>query len=544
MNRIILLFTVLTLSACTMKKEKVDLLVKDATVYTVDADFSVIEAFVVKDGRIYDTGTSEEMETKYDAYSTLSIDGQVIYPGWNDPHCHFAGYGMSLQQVDLSGTSSVDEIIERCREFASEYNPEWITGRGWDQNDWEVKEFPNAKMLDEAFPDTPVLLRRIDGHAGWANTKALEMAGVTADSKMEGGDVKLEDGQPTGILIDNCIDLVGSIIPPAGMEKMEKGLMAAQENCFAVGLTSVTDAGLPTHGVKLIDSMQQAGRLKMRINAMLSPSESNFKTYIEKGPSQNDYLTIGTLKLYTDGALGSRGARMIEDYSDDPGNKGLFVTSLDELKQLSKRAYDNNFQVAIHCIGDDANRQTLKIFGELLEGENDRRWRIEHSQIIHPDDFQLFNKYSVIPSIQSTHATSDMYWAEDRIGPERIKGAYSYKTLLSQNGWLPNGSDFPVEQINPLYGFYASIARKDQQGYPEQGFRPEEGLTKEEALRSMTIWAAKAAFEEDLKGSIEIGKLADFVVTQEDIMTVEEEKLPHIEVIQTWSGGKKVYAKQ
>ncbi|MFC2129692.1 amidohydrolase, partial [Bacteroidota bacterium] len=428
MNRIILLFTILTLSACNMKKEKVDLLVKDATVYTVDENFSIIEAFVVKDGRIYDTGSSKELEEKYEASSTLSLNGLNVYPGWNDPHCHFTGYGLSLQQVDLTGTSSVEAVIERCKKFAAEYNPEWITGRGWDQNDWETKEFPNAKMLDDAFPDTPVLLRRIDGHAGWANSKAMELAGITAESKVDGGEVKIENGVATGIFIDNGIGLVGRIIPQQGMEKLEKGLMAAQENCFAVGLTSVSDAGLSTSEVKLIDSLQQIGSLKMRINAMLAPSKSNFTTYIDQGPFQNDHLTIGTLKLYADGALGSRGARMIEDYSDDPGNKGLFVTPLEELKTLSKKALDNNFQVAVHCIGDDANRQMLKIFGELLEGQNDRRWRIEHSQIIHPDDFELFKKYAVVPSIQSTHATSDMYWVEDRIGPERMIGAYSYKT--------------------------------------------------------------------------------------------------------------------
>lgn len=535
-----LVFAVL-ISGCTMNMAKVDLLVKDALIYTVDAEFSTVEAFVVKDGRIFDTGTSEEMSEKYKASTTLSLENHFIYPGWNDPHCHFTGYGLSLNQVDLSGTGSVKEIIERCKKFADENNPEWITGRGWDQNDWELKEFPTRQMLDEAFPDTPVLLRRIDGHAGWANSKALEMAGIDGETKIDGGDVLMADGKPTGILIDNGISLVSRIAPLPGEEETEKGLMMAQKNCFAVGLTSVNDAGLPTHEVQLIDSLQKAGLLKMRINVMLEPSESNFTHYIEKGIIQNDYLTVSTLKLYADGALGSRGARMIEEYSDDPGNKGLFVTPLEDLKVLAKRALGNDYQVAVHCIGDDANRQTLKIFAELLEGENDRRWRIEHAQIIHPDDFELFGKYNIIPSVQSTHATSDMYWAEDRIGPERINGAYSYKTLLAQNEWLPNGSDFPVEHINPLYGFYAAAIRKDQSGYPENGFRSEEGLTREEALRAMTIWAAKSCFEEEFKGSLENGKLADFVVTKEDIMTAGEKILPHIKVAYTYSGGEKVY---
>ena len=524
-----------------MNIEKVDLLVKAALIYTVDAEFSTVEAFVVKDGRILDTGSSEEMEEKYEAASTLSLKDHFIYPGWIDPHCHFTGYGLSLNQVDLSGTSSVKEIISRCKAFAKANDPEWITGRGWDQNDWEVKEFPTRQMLDKAFPDTPVLLRRIDGHAGWVNSKALELAGVKNETKVDGGSVILKDGQPSGILIDNGIGLVGRIVPLPGAEETENGLMMAQKNCFAVGLTSVNDAGTATKDVQLIDSLQQAGLLKMRINVMLEPSESNFTNYIEKGILQNDYLTVGTLKLYADGALGSRGARMIEEYSDDPGNKGLFVTPIEELKVLSKRAMENNFQVAVHCIGDDANRQILKIFSELLEGKNDRRWRIEHAQIIHPDDFDLFGMYNIIPSVQSTHATSDMYWAEDRIGPERMEGAYGYKTLLAQNGWLPNGSDFPVEHINPLYGFYAAAVRKDQSGYPEEGFRAEESLTREEALRGMTIWAAKAAFEEEFKGSLEKGKLADFIVCKVDIMTASEEILPHIKVAYTYSGGEKVY---
>lgn len=544
MNKTFLLIAAVIITGCTMNIDKVDLLVKDALIYTVDEQFSTIEAFVVKDGRILDTGTREEMETRYEAASILSLEGKFVYPGWNDPHCHFTGYAQSLQQVDLAGTVSVEEIIERCKQFAATNNPEWIIGRGWDQNDWEVKEFPNAAMLDQAFPDIPVFLRRVDGHAGWANSRAMKIAGISAESKIEGGEVILVNGEPSGIFIDNGMALVRKAGPEQGSNELDKALMTAQKNCFAVGLTSVSDAGLGAEEIGIIDSLHKAGKLKMRINAWISPSQENLSKHLEKGPIQNDLLRIGTLKLYADGALGSRGARMIEDYSDDPGNKGLFVTSMDELRSLSSLALDHNYQVAIHCIGDDANRQVLKMYAELLGGENDRRWRIEHAQIIHPDDFNLFRKYSIVPSVQTTHATSDMYWAEDRIGPDRIKGAYSYKTLLKQNGWLPNGSDFPVEHINPLYGFYAAVARKDQQGFPEEGYLPAEGLSREEAMRAMTIWAAKAAFEEDFKGSIEAGKLADFVVTGEDLMQVKEEDLPHIKVLYTYSGGEKVYESQ
>jgi predicted amidohydrolase YtcJ len=544
MARTIIVSILIILTSCQMKKSEVDLLVKDATVYTVDDAFSVVEAFVVKDGRIHDTGSTAEMEKKSSAQQVLSLEGKFVYPGWNDAHCHFIGYGTSLNQVDLSGTGSVEEIIERCRKFAENHTGTWITGRGWDQNDWEEKSFPDKVLLDKFFPDTPVLLKRIDGHAAWANSKALALAGVDKKSGIEGGDVQMKNGAPSGILIDNAIALVEKVIPKPGTAELVSGILKAQEHCFAAGLTSVSDAGLSTREVALIDSLQQQGSLKMRINAWLEPSEDNFNTYIENGVQQNDHLTISTLKLYADGALGSRGARMLEPYSDDPGNKGLFVTDPALLKELCSRALENNYQVAIHCIGDAANRKVLEIYSELLEEGNDRRWRIEHAQIIHPDDFGLFGTYNIVPSVQPTHATSDMYWAEDRLGAARMEGAYAYKTLLDQLGWIPNGSDFPVESINPLYGFFASVARKDHSGFPEGGFLIKKALSREEALRAMTTWAAKAAFEETFKGSIEQGKLADFVVTGRDIMTMNETEIPTTQVLMTWSGGEKVYGNQ
>jgi predicted amidohydrolase YtcJ len=544
MARTIIITVLFILTSCQMKKTEVDLLVKNATVYTVDDAFSVVEAFAVKDGRIHDTGSTAALEKKYSAKKVLSLEGKYVYPGWNDAHCHFIGYGTSLNQVDLAGTSSVEEIIERCREFATSHDVTWITGRGWDQNDWAEKRFPDKALLDKFFPDTPVLLKRIDGHAAWVNTKALKLAGVDGSSRIEGGDVLMKNGAPSGILIDNAIALVERVIPAPGNPELTTGILQAQAHCFAVGLTSVSDAGLSTREVQLLDSLQQQGVLKMRINAWLEPSENNFTTYIEKGVQQNDHLTVGTLKLYADGALGSRGARMLEPYTDDPGNRGLFITDPAKLKELCRRALENDFQVAIHCIGDAANREVLKIYSELLEKGNDRRWRIEHAQIIHPDDFNLFGTYHIVPSVQTTHATSDMYWAGERIGAARMEGAYAYRTLLDQLGWIPNGSDFPVESINPLYGFYAAVARKDHNGYPEGGFLGDEALTREEALRAMTIWAAKAAFEETFKGSIEKGKLADFVVTEQDIMTMNEAGIPSADVLMTWSGGEKVYGKR
>jgi len=541
MNLSIITAMILVLMSCSSGKKQADLILTNGVVYTVDEAFSIAEAIAIKDHRIVGVGTSREITKRYTAEETRDLNGAFVYPGWIDAHCHFFGYGMNLNAVDVAGTSSVEEIIGMLKAHHQKKQGTWITGRGWDQNDWEIQEFPTREMLDKHFPDTPILLRRIDGHAAWVNTVALELAGVTADTKVDGGSVLLVNGEPSGILVDNAIGLVGSKLPRSSEKEVIQALKQAETDCFKVGLTSVQDAGLSKSVVQLIDSLNQAGSLRIRINAWLSPSIENFKHFVEKGTYQTDHLSVNTIKLFTDGALGSRGARMIEPYSDDPGNVGLYVTPLKQLKAYCEKAYEHNYAVATHCIGDAANRETLKIYAGILGGKNDRRWRIEHAQIIHPDDFHYFGDYNIIPSVQSTHATSDMYWAEQRVGPERMKGAYAYLELLEQNGWIPNGSDFPVEQINPLFGFYAATIRKDHDGFPDGGFQVENALSREDALRAMTIWAAKSGFEEHLKGSIENGKLADLTITREDLMTAREEKLFNIAVWATYSGGKVVY---
>jgi predicted amidohydrolase YtcJ len=534
----VLLFMLLS---CTAQKQEADLILTNGIVYTVDDNFSIVEAIAIRDHEILALGSSREIAEKYRAEELIDLEGAFVYPGLIDAHCHFFGYGMNLNAVDVAGSSSVEEIIELLKAHQEKNSGDWITGRGWDQNDWEVQEFPDKDMLDVHFPDTPILLRRIDGHAAWANSQALKIAGVTANSRVDGGTVMLSGGEPNGILLDNAIGLVASEIPAPSKKAMIQALEQAQANCFRVGLTSVFDAGLPLNVVELIDSLQRAGSLKIRMNTWLSPTEENFIHFVEKGPYRTDHLSVNTIKLFTDGALGSRGARMIEPYSDDPGNYGLYVTPLPVLEKYCRRAYENNYAVATHCIGDAANRETLKIYASILGGENDRRWRIEHAQIIHPGDFHYFGDFNIIPSVQTTHATSDMYWAEDRVGSERIKGAYAYKELLKQNGWLPNGSDFPVEQINPLFGFYAGVVRKDQAGFPEEGFQSENAINREEALRAMTIWAARSGRDEDLKGSIETGKLADLVITRKDLMTAPENELFGIKIQATYSGGELVY---
>ncbi|MCY1721907.1 amidohydrolase family protein [Prolixibacteraceae bacterium Z1-6] len=541
MKLILVVLFLFMMNACT-QKEKADLVVINATVYTVDKAFSIVQSFAVSNGKVVAVGTNEEIQQRYTALDMIDAEGKFVYPGFNDAHCHFNGYGENLMEsADLRGTQSPEEIYEILKKHHDKFGGEWLLGRSWDQNDWEVKEFPTKEGLDKIFPDIPVYLVRVDGHAAWCNSKALEIAGVTAKSKVLGGDVLTANGEPTGVLIDNAESLVTKFIPGISEEQQRKGLLEAQRNCFATGLTSVTDCGVSKNTILMMDEMQKAGELKMRINGMLNPSEENFEYFVKKGTYKTDKLNVGTIKMYADGALGSRGALLLDDYSDDPGNKGLQIAEQDYYDKICQLAFDNNYAVAIHAIGDGGNRLILDTYGRFLKGKNDRRWQIEHSQIINTNDFDKFEKYSIVPSIQATHCTSDMKWAVDRVGEERIKGAYSYQTLLKQLGWLPNGTDFPVENIEPLFTFYSSVFRIDHEGWPEGGWRIEEGLTREQTIRSMTTWAAKASFEENEKGSLTPGMWADFIILDTDLMTASPKEVLNTKVLSTWIAGEKVF---
>ena len=523
-------------------QQQVDLIIHNAQIYTVNEQFGQAEAFAVREGKFVEVGNSAVILKKYAADEVLDLQGAAVYPGFIDAHAHFYGYGTSLQIADLTGAASFGETLERLLKHR-EKHPEqpWLLGRGWDQNLWEDKAFPHREKLDELFPELPVLLTRIDGHAALANGKALELGGITASTSMLGGKVVLESNVPTGILIDNAIGLVSDKIPELGLDEKEKALLAAQDNCFQVGLTTVADAGLDREIIELMEEMQREGRLKMRIYAMVSPTPENKAHYFEKGPYQNDWMTVRGFKIFGDGALGSRGAALLQPYHDAPEEQGFLLSSVEEFEALAQEMYEHGFQMNTHCIGDSTNRTLLDIYAKVLEGANDRRWRIEHAQIVNREDVSKFETLSIIPSVQPTHATSDMYWAEDRLGPDRIKDAYIFKALLDQNGYIALGSDFPVESINPLYGFHAAVARQDAEGWPEEGFQSENKLTREEALKGMTIWAAYANFEEDRKGSIEAGKLADFVITEQDLMTTPDEELRDIVVKATYVGGEKVF---
>ena len=540
-GRLLILTLIYSMTSCN-PKQVADLIIVDATIYTLTEDFTTAEGLVVAGGKIVATGTTDEILEHYTSGNIIDAKGKFLYPGFNDAHSHFNGYAQNLMQyADLRGTAGPEEIYKLLKTHNQKYKGDWLLGRSWDQNDWEVTEFPDKARLDELFPDVPVYLIRVDGHAGWCNSKALELAQITADTKVAGGLVEVKNGQPTGILLDNAMELVSRVIPALTGEQQKRGLLEAQKNCFAAGLTSVTDCGVDKNTITLMEEMQNQNELKIRINAMLNPTEENFTFYVENGPKKNERLVVNTIKIYADGALGSRGALLLDDYSDDAGNRGLQLASQEFYDKICRLAYENNYIVATHAIGDGGNRLVLDTYARYLNGKNDRRWRIEHAQIIHPDDFQKFADYSIVPSIQATHCTSDMNWAGDRIGEKRLEGAYAWQTLLQQNGWLPNGTDFPVEDINPFYTFYASVFRTNHNGLPTGGWHPEEGLSREQALRSMTTWTARASFEENEKGSLEPGKYADFIILDTDLMKASPEKVLNARIESTWVAGEKVF---
>ena len=522
---------IMTLMTNCTPKTSVDLIVHNANIYTVDNDFSKAQAFAVKDGKFVAVGDEETIMPHYTSKETIDAQGDAVYPGFMDGHCHFTGYGENLVRwADLKGCRSFDEVIERLKAHDSLYPSEWLLGRGWDQNLWEIAEFPDNEKIAEAFPNKNVLLTRVDGHAVLVSKEVLELANINENTKMDGGMATIKDGHCTGVLLDNLADAAKALVPKMGTGQKVKALLKAQENCMAVGLTSVTDAGLDIATIKLIDSLQQAGQLKIHVNAMVNPDDETMDYFMRQGIIDKEKLTVRSVKIYSDGALGSRGAKLLEPYSDDPSNTGLIVESDDFYCHVCQKAYDAGYQVCCHAIGDGGVHHILDIYSEYLKGQNDLRWRIEHSQVVDKADFQRYGALSVIPSIQTTHCTSDMDWADERLGEERIKNAYAYQQLLQQNGWVVNGTDFPIEDISPIYTFYAAVARKHLDGTPAEGFQMENALSREQALRSITLWVAKGCFLENRKGSIEVGKDADFVILDRDLMTIAENEIPKAKV--------------
>ena len=541
MRLLIAFATVLLFSACI--NQRVDLIVHHAQIYTVNNEFSTAQAMAIQDGKIVAVGTNDDILKEYQSDSIVNANNAIVYPGFIDAHAHFLGYGQSLYAVDLMFVPSWQEAIVRVKAFAAKHPGKgWIRGRGWDQNRFPGKQFPTNAELNLLFPDRPVILERVDGHASIANDVALQLAGVKAGQTIEGGQFTMQAGKLTGLLIDNAVGVVEKQVPSATQEDYKDWLTAAQENCFATGLTTITDCGLSPEEVDRIDALQKSNDLKMRLYVMLSDKPSTYTSkYFTDGGYVTDKLMVKGIKVYGDGALGSRGACLLQPYSDKAGWPGFLLSSPAHFDSLAAKLITTDFQMCTHAIGDSANRIILNIYAKYLKGKNDKRWRIEHAQIMNPADFHLFGDNSIVPSVQPTHATSDMYWAAERLGAERLKGGYAFKQLLEQNNWLPLGTDFPVEEINPFKTFLAAVARQDAKGFPAGGFQMENALTREQTIRGMTIWAAKANRMEKQVGSIEVGKKADFILLDKDLMKVPSDSILQVKVLKTYLNGERVY---
>lgn len=547
------------ISGAAPAQEAPDLILHGGQIYTVDAQNSVAESVAIRGDRIAAVGSNAEIE-KLAGRQTRKIDleGRAVIPGLIDSHGHLGGLADSLRSIDLVGTKSFDEIIAKVAERAkSTPKGEWITGRGWDQNDWPEKKFPHHRKLSDAVPDHPVYLTRIDGHAGLANEKALQLSAINIQTyDPEGGKIirDPQSDEATGVLIDNAQRLVELRIPAMSDEQYRAMFGPAIRECLRHGITTIHDAGVTGRQIDTYKALIDAGEFDLRVYAMISAGDRyTLSKYFAAGPLigyGDNRLTVRSVKAMIDGALGSRGAALLEPYSDDPGNTGLLVTRPETLAEVVNQALGAGFQVNSHAIGDRGNRIVLDTYeagfsaqrNAAQTADRDHRFRIEHAQVVALEDIPRFAKLGVIPSMQATHATSDMYWAENRVGPERIKGAYAWRKFLDAGCRIANGSDFPVERVSALEGFYAAITRQDKKGWPEGGWRPEEKMTREEALRSFTIDAAYAAFEEDLKGSIEKGKLADLVVLSKNVMRVEPAEILSAEVEMTLLGGEIVYS--
>lgn len=539
----IFLYLLIPLGCFCQAPQKVTMIVHHAVIYTADEKFTVKQAMAISKGKIVATGNNETILKKYRAETVIDAAGKFVYPGLIDAHCHFTGYATDMWKCDVTGTSSFEEIISILKKYALTAKTTWLYGRGWDQNDWPVKTFPDKSLLDSLFPGRPVFLKRIDGHAALANQSALDIAGVTGATPVEGGSIEVKNGLPTGLLLDNAMDLVERRIPLINDVLAQQYFLQAQDSCFQYGITGVHDCGISEHTISLVDEVQQTGGLKMKIFALLSDSAQYYERWIKKGPYKTGRLHIGGFKVYADGALGSRGACLLQPYSDKKDWNGFLLNSKAHLKEIAAKLEHTNFQLCTHAIGDSANREVLNVYQQTLKRANNKRWRIEHAQVVNENDVALFGKYNIVPSVQPAHATSDMYWVGERLGEQRLKNAYAYKKLLDQNGWIPLGTDFPVEDINPFNTFYAAVARMDRNGFPAGGFQPEDALSRKEALLGMTIWAARAAFEEKEKGSLEPGKAADFFMMSADIMHCELKEIPRLKVTATFINGEKVFSR-
>jgi predicted amidohydrolase YtcJ len=536
--------------AAAQGKQPADLIVTGGPIYTVDVTRPIAEAFAIRGGRFVFVGTARDaMSFKGPSTRVLDLHGAAAYPGFIDAHAHLLGLGLALQSVDLTGTPSYEEIVSRVAARAKTTAPgQWITGNGWDQNRWPVKEFPTHEALDRAVPNNPVILDRVDGHAVLANAAAMRKAGITAKTADPTGGRIIRDsqGNPTGVFVDNAMSLVVSAEPKLTPAQLTTVMRAAAVESNRWGLTEVQDMGEDRETIESLEALARDRKLPLRTYEMVTDDSASLAFFYARGPRKAEYdghVWVRGIKLYADGALGSRGAALLAPYSDDSTNTGLLVSTPEHLKARAIEAFRHGFQVSTHAIGDRGNRNALDAYEAALNAVHtvDARPRIEHAQVISPQDMPRFAKLGVIPSMQSSHQTSDMPWAERRLGPERIRGAYAWRTLLNTGVIIPNGTDFPVEHVNPIITFHSAVTRQDAENSPAGGWYPDQRMTREEALRSMTLWPAFAAFQENELGSITAGKYADFTILDRDIMTIAPEHILSAQVVATYVGGAPVY---
>jgi predicted amidohydrolase YtcJ len=521
-------------------------------VYTLDANNSIAQAVAIRGNKIVDVGSSDELKRRYMGTKFIDLQGKTIMPGFIDAHAHIAGLGQLMQSLILVGMKSSEEIISMVRERAQQIpSGQWLYGRGWDQNLWEVKQFPTASQLDAGSADRPVVLVRIDGHAIWVNTMAMQLAGITRETKDPDGGKIIRDagGNPTGVFVDNARDLVENFVPPKTPDEIERNILVAAEECARNGLTEVHDMGIDSLQIAIYKKLVDEGKLPIRIYGAISVPSATWNFWNTQPPLihyGNGMFTVRAMKMYEDGALGSRGAALVEEYSDDPGNRGTTIATDNELQQNIRIALEHGYQPSVHAIGDRGNHVVLNAYEKVLNNfaKGDYRPRIEHAQVVLPEDIPRFKKLGVLPSMQPIHATSDMYWAEARVGPQRIRGAYAWRSFLATGSIIPGGSDFPNDGMSPLWGFYAAFTRSDRTGYPQDGWYRDQKMTRDEAARCFTQWAAYASFEENLKGSIEIGKWADLTILSKDIMQIPPPEILTTEVVMTIVNGKIVYQKE